>query len=72
MKESQYVDIFHESLSSICKKYRKGNFIAKMKSNLVYEICINPKLQLDIKDIVNPSRGSSSFQPVFLCREGNG
>jgi len=31
MKESQYVDIFHESLSVICEKYKKGNFVAKMK-----------------------------------------
>lgn len=72
MKESQYVDIFHESLSVICEKYKKGNFVAKIKSNLLYEICINPKLQFEIKDIVNPSRGSSAFQTdicVFEVRD---
>jgi hypothetical protein len=72
MKESPYVEIFFDSISEICKKYRKGNFIVKMKSNLLYEICVNPKLELEIKDLSNPSRGSSAFQTdicIFEIRD---
>ncbi len=66
MKESYYVDLFFSITDIICKDIKVGEFFVKKQANLLYQICINPELKIDIKDITNPLRGSSAFQ-TDLC-----
>lgn len=58
MKESPFVAKFE----SIIKKSLSDKFILKRGANLLYQISLNNKLDLSIKDLKNPQRGSSAFQ----------
>ena len=66
MEESSFVDIFFKIIDELCQNIPDKKLFVKKQANLLYQICINPELKIDIKDIINPSRGSSAFQ-TDLC-----
>ena len=58
MKESEFVEIF----KTAAKEIFHGKLIVKKGANLLYELTLNRKLELSIKDTANPKRGQSAFQ----------
>lgn len=58
MIESPFVKKFEESI----KGFLSDKFILKRGANLFYQITLNSKLELTIKDLKMPQRGTSAFQ----------
>ncbi|MBK6481567.1 MAG: hypothetical protein IPG01_00195 [Chitinophagaceae bacterium] len=62
MKESTFINVFAKSASIVLKP----PFLVKVKPNLLYELYLNKKLEVPIKDVKVPKRGNSAFQ-VDCC-----
>jgi len=65
MKESTFLNEFY----NIAKKVIPKEFIIKTKSNILYELMLNDKLEIQIKEFKNPKRGNSAFQTDICIYE---
>ncbi|MBB6128340.1 hypothetical protein [Mucilaginibacter lappiensis] len=65
MKESSFVKIFQNAAEEIFK----GKVIVESKSNLLYELYLNEKLEVSVVDIKKPKRGYSAFQTDICIYE---
>ena len=69
MKESTFVDTFEAAATEVL-----GNkAVVKRKSNLLYQLTLNQALEVNIKDVKSPKRGSSAFQTdLCICEHTGG
>lgn len=65
MEESKYVNEFYK----IAQKVVPNKFSVKTKTNLLYELMLNDKLEIQNNNVKNPKRGKSAFQTDICIYE---
>jgi len=65
MRESTFINVFQQAADKILN----NTIVVKSKSNLLYELYLNDKLEISERDLKNPRRGYSAFQTDICVYE---